>query len=95
MKGSPQQPDPGRPGLRIPIRVARPAAPEVQGHEGDDALPEGGADTVRRMKITKGMLEVYGYTDGCPRLHAPESESCGQQAANRAVPDAYPPGDHQ
>ena len=66
MKGSPQQPDPGRPGLRIPIRVARPAAPEVQGHEGDDALPEGGADTVRRMKITKGMLEVYGYTDGCP-----------------------------
>ena len=31
------------------------AAPEVQGHEGDDALPEGGADTVRRMKITKGM----------------------------------------
>ena len=62
MKGTPQQPDPEKPGAAIPIRIVfdetekkdavQPEAPKRE-HE------------IRRMRITPEMLQKYGYTEGC------------------------------
>ena len=64
MKGTPQQPDPSRPGLAIPIKVNIDPP-----HEEPPAPAEGPADEcdrhIRRMRITGVMLQKYGYTEGC------------------------------
>ena len=63
MKGTPQQPDPLRPGLTIPIKV------NIDPPHEDPPAPEGPADKcdrqIRRMRITGVMLQKYGYTEGC------------------------------
>ena len=63
IKGLPQQPDPKRAGIRIPIRVTLgDERAEVEPREVQkDAEP-----LPRRMGITMAELEKYGYTDNCP-----------------------------
>ena len=67
MQGLPQQPDPKRPGLRVPIRITLgEEVTEVQPREVQkdvEPLP-------RRMGITATELEKYGYTDNCPGCQA-------------------------
>ena len=62
MRGTPQQPDPSKPGLAIPVRVNfdPPAVAEAI-----PAAPEPNHRQIRRMKITNRMLEKYGYSQGC------------------------------
>ena len=64
MKGTPQQPDPSRPGLAIPIKVNIDPP-----HEQSPGPAEGPVDEcdrqIRRMRITGVMLQNYGYTEGC------------------------------
>ena len=62
MKGTPQQPDPSKPGASIPIQVT---------FDKDDAEEEAKAQApkreneFRRMRLNKEILEKYGYTEGC------------------------------
>ena len=60
LQGTPQQPDPSRPGLAVPIRVhfdeppaaiVGPLAPEKR--------------QIRRMRINAELLKQHGYTPGC------------------------------
>ena len=64
MKGTPQQPDPSRPGVAIPIKVNIDPP-----HEESPAPAEGPVDKcdrqIRPMRITGVMLQKYGYTEGC------------------------------
>ena len=62
LQGIPQQPDPNRPGLAIPIKVnfdppvvASPILVE----------PEGKHRQIRRMRFTQRILDKYGYSDNC------------------------------
>ena len=64
VRGTPQQPDPARSGLTVPISVRFDvAAPE------DGAPPKADQDEpqrqIRRMRITEAILKQHGYTDGC------------------------------
>ena len=58
--GTPQQPDPNKAGIAIPVRVRHdppvrePPVPSVEN------LPE-----ARRMRINDAILAKYGYTQGC------------------------------
>ena len=63
LRGTPQQPDPTKPGLYIPIRVNFEPVPE-----GVECLPittEAQPRQIRRMKITSNLLAKYGYTIDC------------------------------
>ena len=62
-KGTPQQPDPGIPGGRIPIRVH--FEEEQTDSEEDEAAPEAADMVFKRLRIIPKMLHKYGYTDGC------------------------------
>ena len=56
MRGTPEQPDPSKPGSRIPIKIRfdTPVLDRV-----DEAIPLRREKGVRRMKITKRMLEEH------------------------------------
>ena len=62
IRGTPEQPNPHKPGSAIPIRINfdPPAERPPQVEE-----PLIRARQVRRMKITSCMLEQFGYTEGC------------------------------
>ena len=63
MQGTPQQPDPTRPGVGIPIKVRFSEPAHV-----DEAIPNQPArqeQGPRRMRIMPYMLEKYGFTEGC------------------------------
>ena len=60
LQGTPQQPDPNRPGIVIPVHVRFDAPEEGEVEVRDDRKTE-----VRRMKITAEMLRKHGYTEGC------------------------------
>ena len=61
MKGTPSQPDPGKPGLNIPVRVrSDPIVGEPQGEQMEDTEAK-----TRRERITHKTLDKYGYTEGC------------------------------
>ena len=77
MKGTPKQPDPGKPGLKIPVRVANPVGPGQGPKEEENPRGAGDIEAARRMKITKGMLEAYGYTEGC--------QGCTHRRANAPI----------
>ncbi len=63
MVGTPQQPDPTKPGAKIPIRVN---FDEAQGGEPvPSELPKDEAP-VRRMRFNPSLLVKFGYTEGCP-----------------------------
>ena len=63
MKGTPQQPDPNRPGLSIPIKVNF-HPPVMDENIEEPEVPEKGRQ-IRRMKITAEILQKNGCTDGC------------------------------
>ena len=62
MQGTPQQPDPSRPGAHVPIHVRfdPPSTEQV-----DESAPLRREKGVRRMKITKKVLEDHGYIEEC------------------------------
>ena len=63
MQGTPEQPDPTRPGVGIPIKVRFSEPAHV-----DEAIPNQPArqeQGPRRMRIMPYMLEKYGFTEGC------------------------------
>ena len=64
MQGTPQRPDPGKPGLQVPILVNFDP-PTIENPEATDLSKEHGR--LRRMKITDEMLRKYGYEENCPR----------------------------
>ena len=73
MRGTPQQPDPRKPGTHVPIQVCfdPPSIGTV-----DESTPLRREKGVRRMKITKRMFEDHGYSEGC--------EGCRYQRAGMA-----------
>ena len=63
MQGTPQQPDPTRPGVGIPIKVRFSEPAQV-----DEAIPNQPArqeQRPRRMRIMPYKLGKYGFTEGC------------------------------
>ena len=68
MIGTPQQPDPNKPGSRIPIRVHFEACPDggFHGDKPDRDVPDCASGAIsRRFRIIPQMLLNYGYTEGC------------------------------
>eukprot|EP00973_Karenia_brevis_P065866 9153977-Karenia_brevis.AAC.1 len=70
LAGTPQQPNPAKPGLHIPIRVT---FDEVQDEDIEAQETEDKQIVPRRIKISKKILDTHGYTDGC--------EGCRHQRA--------------
>ena len=62
MKGTPQQPDPSKPGGQIPVRIRFDEAAKLVPEETKPARVE---TELRRFRITTPMLERYGFTEGC------------------------------
>ena len=62
IRGTPQQPNPNKQGLTIPIQIRFDTTPDAQPNHSMDARKE---TAPRRMMITKDMLDQYGYTEGC------------------------------
>ena len=93
MKGTPQQPDPLRPGLAILIKVNIDPP-----HEESPAPAEGAVDEcdrqIRRMRITGVMLQKYGYTEGCDgcRLQTTRRNARGT-STHRGMPQEDRGGD--
>ena len=63
MQGTPQRPNPNKPGATIPIRINfdpidRTQMPIILQAARDEEGP-------RSMQIRSWMLELYGYTEGC------------------------------
>ncbi len=84
MKGTPQRPDPTKPGLHIPVRVR--LEPEVP--FGMPVMkPARDEEEPGRPYIMKGHFEEYGHTeecDGCARLSVgmkskPHSATCSKR----------------
>ena len=69
MKGLPQQPDPSKLGLQVPICVRFDQEPR----QDQDAEEVHAPRRPLRMRITKAVLDKYGYTEGC--------EGCRRRAA--------------
>ena len=62
MRGTPQQPDPRRGGMRIPLRITFDE-PSTEKEE-ETTLPKKEA-VPRRMKINEQDYEEHGFTEGC------------------------------
>ena len=61
MKGTPEQPDPQKPGSKLPLRVH---FEETRADENEE--PADGEETeIRRRRITTATLQKYGYQDNC------------------------------
>jgi len=81
MRGTPQQPDPNRPGSNIPIQVS---------FETSTAEPTVVTETLRKetaprsMKIMKWMLDKHGYTEGCEGCRVKRSGMSMQRAHSEA-----------
>ena len=73
MRGTPQQPDPSKPGMMIPMKVRFDKASE-QDPTGDTEVHD---TETRRMRITQDVLSKYGYMDGC--------EGCETKRAGLAI----------
>ena len=84
MKGTPQRPDPGKPGLHIPVRIR--VEPEVP-FEMPAMRPARNEDAPRRAYVMKRHYDEHGYTEGCEgcsRLSAkmkprPHSNACRER----------------
>ena len=67
MQGTPQQPDPPKGGIQIPVR-------NTFDEDGDEARPrpvvEEAEPAVRRRAVTATEIEKYGPTRGCPGCDA-------------------------
>ena len=73
MHGTPKQPDPTKPGGRIPVRVNFEDDEQANDNQCEQIQIKN-AMQIRRLKITQAMLIRYGYTEGC--------EGCGRKRAN-------------
>ena len=62
MKGTPQQPDPNKPSMNIPIRIQFDQAANA---EPEPTVPPRKERAPRRMRLTEALFQKYGYTDGC------------------------------
>ena len=62
MKGTPQQPNPNKPGTMIPIKINFDEMPK---HENINLQPARTEDGPRSMFIQGWELKQYGYTEGC------------------------------
>ena len=62
MKGTPQKPDPNRPGDHVPISIRLEEAVQLKPEE-EDIINKG--VHLRRFRITIPMLNKYGYTEEC------------------------------
>ena len=73
MKGLPQQPDPAKPGMHVPgcIRF------DPQEQELQQPPQQQRQRAPLRLRITKQLLDQYGYTQGC--------EGCRRKAANTGM----------
>ena len=58
--GTPQQPDPTKAGIGIPVRVRHDPPAQEEPAPAAHKQPE-----VRRMRINNALLAKYGYTEGC------------------------------
>ena len=65
IKGTPQQLDPSRPGLNVPIKINFEPLVEVYPEEKFVDQDADKGRQIRRMKITQEILNKYGYTEGC------------------------------
>ena len=71
MQGTPQKPDPTKPGLSIPVQIR--LEPEVP-FEIPNLVPARSEEGPRRPYIVKKFFEMHGYTEGC--------EGCSRLSAN-------------
>ena len=62
MRGTPQQPDPAKAGIHVPIRVSFDEAATVVE---EPAVPMRKGLGMRRFRIAPKVLNKYGYTDKC------------------------------
>ena len=62
LQGTPQKPNPNKPGDHIPIRIRMEEAVKLKPEEENTGRKE---VNVRRFRITIPMLNKYGYTEGC------------------------------
>ena len=62
IQGTPRQPDPNKPGGRIPVRVRFGEEEPVDSEDGEAKTKE---VEFRRFRITPELLEKHGYTDNC------------------------------
>ena len=78
MQGTPQQPDPSKPGLHIPVRIRMDPPVQVERPQREEDMPKG-------AYIKRRHFEKFGYTEdceGCRRLRSrvmprrPRLESC-------------------
>ena len=65
IKGKPQQPDPSRPGMSIPIKINFDPMVMMESEEKFEDQDAEKERQIRRMKITQEILRKYGYTKGC------------------------------
>ena len=91
MRGTPFQPNPAKPGRKIPIRVSFDEADGADGqhhsHGGEQGEQQARRMRIQRMRITSEVLKKYGYTDdceGCRLKRANLSESRNHTEACRA-----------
>lgn len=62
MQGTPQEPDPSKPGLHIPVHIRMDPPGEVDMPE---LRPQRGKDTLKGAYIKKIHFEEFGYTEDC------------------------------
>ena len=96
IQGTPQQPNPRKGGLPIPIRVGFDAPMDGVPLRAEEVRKET-IGSGRRIKITAAMLEKYGYTEdnceGCRRKRAglaeqrPHSEGCRNRIHEEMMKD--------
>ena len=94
MRGTPQQPDPQKGGINIPIRVGfDPPSDEVPG----EAIPMRKEELGRRWHIMQKHLNKYGYQDNCEgckfkraglKEQRPHSEECRERIWQAMAGDA-------
>ena len=95
MKGTPHQPDPTKPGDRIPIIVKFDEPNEEEAVRSEAPRKDAG----RRMAISAAILRKYGYSDGCegcrfyragiqdPNARKPHSEVCRTRIRDEMAKD--------
>ena len=74
MRGTPQRPDPSKPGLHIPVRIRMDPAVTIQMPEARPARKEEGP---RSAYLSKEDFKRYGFTEGCG--------GCSRKAAGMAA----------
>ena len=79
IRGTPRQPDPSKPGGRIPVRVNLEPDEDRETPEGQEVRVE--PDT-RRLRITPEILIQHGFTEGCEGCRHKQSKLSGSRPHN-------------